>query len=876
MSLLLLAAPAAVQAQFTWVTNAGNSVTITGYTGSGGAVAIPPTITGLPVTSIAYPAFVFCGRLTSVTIPNNVTSIGDYAFENCWNLTNLTLGANVSSIGEEAFYGTALTSLMFPTSITSLGDYAFAYCPHLTEVYFQGNAPSAVYLPFHEDPATVYYSPGTAGWGYFAEAAQVQIAPWVPDSLEVNLNPAAAITAGAQWRVDGGAWQNSGAMIGVLTMGSHTVNFSPISGWVTPADQTVFLDTNLFVGIAGTYGQETGSLQVTLTPSPVVTAGTQWQVDGSAWQSSGTTSNLPVGSHTLSFSAVSGWATPVSQAVVVASNQTISATANYAVQSETGALEVTISPSEAVTAGAQWQVDGGTNEISGVTATGLPVGNHNVTFSAIPGWTTPDSQTISVSANSTATAIGTYVAQLQFTNAPYRYITNADNKVTITGYTGPPWAVTIPATINGLAVTSVGNAVFEECQNLTSVLIPDSVTNIGDDAFASCYSLTSVAIGTNVAKIGDSAFYGCSGLASVTIPNSVTSIGSYAFGFDSYEGDSGLSSVTIGTNVIVIGDGAFEGTRLTSVTIPDSVTTIGDSAFYNCYGLSSVTLGSGVTSIGQSAFSGEADTWLGFMGQGDALTSLTIPGSVTNIGQWAFQYCGSLTSVRIGNGLTSIGAGAFDNCWNLARIYFEGNAPADPWGAFYESTPTVYYSSGTSGWSSTFDNLYAVMLNPPSSCGSVQVTLIPDRAAASGARWQLDGGGTQPSGATVSGLHVSNYTLSFSTLSGWTTPANQTIAVAANSAAMAVGVYVPQGQLYYDSFYYVITNNAITIMGYAGSGGGVVIPDTIGGLPVTHIATSAFEGSGLTIVTIPGSVTSIGAAAFEGNGMTSVTIPARN
>jgi hypothetical protein len=50
--LLLLTLPAAVQAQdFTYTTNNG-AITITGYTGPAGAVAIPSTIFDLPVTSV--------------------------------------------------------------------------------------------------------------------------------------------------------------------------------------------------------------------------------------------------------------------------------------------------------------------------------------------------------------------------------------------------------------------------------------------------------------------------------------------------------------------------------------------------------------------------------------------------------------------------------------------------------------------------------------------------------------------------------------------------------------------------------------------------------------------------------------------------------
>jgi hypothetical protein len=77
---------------------------------------------------------------------------------------------------------------------------------------------------------------------------------------------------------------------------------------------------------------------------------------------------------------------------------------------QTGSLQVTIAPAAAITNGAQWQVDGGTLQNSGTTVSGLSVGFHTVSFSTISGWTTPSNQTVSISANSTATATGTYVA----------------------------------------------------------------------------------------------------------------------------------------------------------------------------------------------------------------------------------------------------------------------------------------------------------------------------------------------------------------------------------------------------------------------------------------------------------------------------------
>ena len=51
----------------------------------------------------------------------------------------------------------------------------------------------------------------------------------------------------------------------------------------------------------------------------------------------------------------------------------------------------------------------------------------------------------------------------------------------------------------------------------------------------------------------------------------------------------------------------------------------------------------------------------------------------------------------------------------------------------------------------------------------------------------------------------------------------------------------------------------VAITGYTGSGGDVILPDTINGLPVTNLGDYAFTYcTSLTSVTIPNSVTNIG------------------
>ncbi len=69
LALALLALPAVVQAQdFTYTTD-NSTITITAYTGPGGDVTIPDTISGLPVTSIGDEAFYYNDTVTSVRFP---------------------------------------------------------------------------------------------------------------------------------------------------------------------------------------------------------------------------------------------------------------------------------------------------------------------------------------------------------------------------------------------------------------------------------------------------------------------------------------------------------------------------------------------------------------------------------------------------------------------------------------------------------------------------------------------------------------------------------------------------------------------------------------------------------------------------------------
>lgn len=102
-----------------------------------------------------------------------------------------------------------------------------------------------------------------------------------------------------------------------------------------------------------------------------------------------------------------------------------------------GSIKVTILPTAAVAAGAQWTLDGSTWRSPG-TVDDLPVGSYTVTFKTLSGWTTPPTVDVVVKSGVVATATGTYVTagSLQVTIFPHRAV-NAGAKWSIDG--GKKW-----------------------------------------------------------------------------------------------------------------------------------------------------------------------------------------------------------------------------------------------------------------------------------------------------------------------------------------------------------------------------------------------------------------------------------------------------
>ncbi|MCB2300098.1 leucine-rich repeat protein [Clostridium tagluense] len=75
----------------------------------------------------------------------------------------------------------------------------------------------------------------------------------------------------------------------------------------------------------------------------------------------------------------------------------------------------------------------------------------------------------------------------------YTY-TITNGKAEIMKYKGAGGVVTIPTTLGGISVTSIGKWAFLDCSGLNTIIIPQGVTSIGDGAFWYCNVLTTINI----------------------------------------------------------------------------------------------------------------------------------------------------------------------------------------------------------------------------------------------------------------------------------------------------------------------------------------------------------------------------------------------
>ncbi len=234
--------------------------------------------------------------------------------------------------------------------------------------------------------------------------------------------------------------------------------------------------------------------------------------------------------------------------------------------------------------------------------------------------------------------------------------------------------------------TAIPEAVFFNCESLTSVLLPESVTLVEGGAFEKCVSLVKVDLPEGLEQIGGSAFKDCSALSEVVLPASLKRIGNGAF-----QNCVALAHINIPSGMDNSNGTPFSGSGLVSISFEEGLKKIGSYLFAGC----------------------------------SRLVSIYLPESVTLIDDYAFIDCSSLKTLYLAGDSVRFDYHCLEKCGQMTSLYFYGAAPSEISASVFQGHPdvgqvTLYYIEGESGWTTpTWNGFRAVpfqkglLLNEP-------------------------------------------------------------------------------------------------------------------------------------------------------------------
>lgn len=228
--------------------------------------------------------------------------------------------------------------------------------------------------------------------------------------------------------------------------------------------------------------------------------------------------------------------------------------------------------------------------------------------------------------------------------------------------------------INKVAEVTSGNNYYKGAINIPSIIEYAGTT----------YSVVS---------IGDEAFNNCDEISSMKMPNSIVHIGMSAF-----EDCRSMKSIQLSNSIVVIEGGAFRWCENTFFPeLPQCLEYIGDVAFQSCDGIKTINIPQSVKEIGMMAF-----------GYCTNLVSFTFPNKVDTIRSDFFEGCDKLETVTWSSSVKYVERQLFRNCNNLLDIYCYAEKAKGDEDVFNRSHPeyitlhvpasSINYYKNTSPW----------------------------------------------------------------------------------------------------------------------------------------------------------------------------------
>ena len=594
----------------------------------------------IPNGVIGIGNYAFCGfeSLISITIPNSVTSIGHYAFCRCENITDIKLPNSIISIGHNAFgccY--SLTDIVLPCNITSIEQKTFQYCSSLVSI----NLPNGV---------------KTIGERAFDGCSSLKYIELPQSLLSIEMEAFGDCTSLSYIvipnNVNNIAWW---AFSGCSSLTRINIPTS-LNG----------IESNVFYNCSSLRSLNLNNITYIKHGAFHITA---IYNDESNWDN---------GALYIDNCLIEVKLDAIKERFVIKEDTRLIASAAFPINSMLKFLTIPNS----VTSIGDWAFSSCLSLTSIIMPDNIQRLGINIFDSCqslqiicVPQEKKGAYCRMGLEKYCDFILEGEYIEQ-EIDDINYRlnnYTLTAEVIQRAEGYIGsiiiPSYVVYQKATY---VVTKIEGILIEEdyshiigpfvnCQELTSIFIPDTVTYIGEAIFDNCISLSSIEVAPDNHKYDsrsncnaiietstDTLIAGCK---NTIIPNNIKTIASSAFSA------STPTTIIFPKTLHKICHGAFcECAQLNTISIPNSLQIIDDMVFSCCENLSAIEFENGLQYIGDGAF------------EGIAVTSLILPNSVTFLGAFAFAGCTLLNSITLSKNLTNIGEKVFDSCESLQII----------------------------------------------------------------------------------------------------------------------------------------------------------------------------------------------------------------
>ena len=433
------------------------------------------------------------------------------------------------------------------------------------------------------------------------------------------------------------------------------------------------------------------------------------------------------------------------------------------------------------------------------------------------------------------------------------------------------------------SVAVIPDYAFEDCNYLQTASLPSTLTSIGKNAFSGCTALNNVDVPAGTTSLDEHAFSGCTSLDKITLPDGLTVIHRWAF-----DGCTALESIVLPDSITTIGYRAFANCiKLASINFPRSWSTVytygsyGGDIFNGCVKLTSLSVPEGVTAIPNYAFE-----------DCNYLKTVILPSTLLTIGASAFSGCTSFVRFAVSDGVKTIGNSAFSNCKNLVRIWIPESISQISNSAFSNRNADFTIHGVSGSYAETYANTNSI----PFSTEKISYDLTGIGGAVSGdvladvsvsiydkterkyiaydVRTDIEGLWSEED-VTVGNVYIirfykAGYEFSDNNLEVTAESGSTEVPTVTATALDIPGLICKEGD-----YTYTISSEKATITKYTGSDTAIILPEKLGGYPVTAVGASAFQNNKtLQTVLCSGAITTLGEHAFTGCvSLATVTLP---